>query len=75
MLGLSSGVIGVLVTYFITFVLNIALSSLAGANIACFYPYQALIMITLSIVLTVMSGAIPARSAAKQDPVNALRSE
>ena len=75
MLGLSSGFIGVLVTYFITFVLNIALSSLAGANIACFYPYQALIMITLSIVLTVMSGAIPARSAAKQDPVNALRSE
>ena len=75
MLGLSSGVIGVLVTYFITFILNIALSSLAGANIACFYPYQALIMITLSIVLTVMSGAIPARSAAKQDPVNALRSE
>lgn len=75
MLGLSSGVIGVLVTYLITFVLNIALSSLAGANIACFYPYQALIMITLSIVLTVLSGAIPARSAAKQDPVNALRSE
>lgn len=75
MLGLSSGVIGVLVTYLITFVLNIALSSLAGANIACFYPYQALIMIALSIVLTVLSGAIPARSAAKQDPVNALRSE
>ncbi len=75
MLGLSSGVIGVLVTYLITFILNLALSSLAGANIACFYPYQALIMITLSIVLTVLSGAIPARSAAKQDPVNALRSE
>ncbi len=75
MLGLSSGVIGVLVTYLITLILNLALSSLAGANIACFYPYQALMMIALSILLTVLSGAIPAKSAAKQDPVNALRSE
>ncbi len=75
MLGLSSGIIGVLVTYIITFLLNLVLSGLAGANIACFYPYQALIMILLSIGLTVLSGAIPAGSAAKQDPVNALRSE
>lgn len=75
MLGLSSGVIGVLVTYIITGILNLTLGKLAGANIACFWPYQALIMILLSIGLTVLSGAIPAHSAAKQDPVNALRSE
>ncbi len=74
-LGLSSGVIGVLVTYLITLILNLSLHSMVGANIACFWPYQALIMILLSIALTLISGAVPARSAAKQDPVNALRSE
>jgi len=75
MLGLSSGIIGVVITYIITFILNIALVQFTGANIAAFYWYQALLMILLSVVLTVLSGAIPARSAAKQDPVNALRSE
>ena len=74
-LGLSSGLIGVLVTYLITLILNLSLHSMVGANIACFWPYQALIMILLSIALTLISGAVPARSAAKQDPVNALRSE
>ncbi len=74
-LGLSSGVIGVLITYLITLILNLSLHSMVGANIACFWPYQALIMILLSIALTYISGAVPAKSAAKQDPVNALRSE
>lgn len=74
-LGLSSGLIGIIITYLITLILNLSLHDMVGANIACFWPYQALIMVLLSIILTLVSGAVPSRSAAKQDPVNALRSE
>ena len=36
---------------------------------------NALVMISLSVVLTSIAGLIPARSAAKKDPVVALRTE
>ena len=35
----------------------------------------AIIMIAVSVLLTTISGLIPARSAAKKDPVIALRTE
>lgn len=35
----------------------------------------ALILIAVSVLLTLISGLIPARLAAKKDPVEALRSE
>ena len=38
-------------------------------------PKMALFLIALSIVLTLIGGLIPARSASKKDPVEALRSE
>ena len=75
MLGFSSGVIGVIITALITLGINVIGQNLAGANIAAFYPYHVFAMILLSVLLTVLSGALPARGAAKQDPVNALRSE
>ena len=75
MLGLSSGIIGIIITYVITLILNLTVGKMAGANIAQLYWYQALLMIFVSVLLTVLSGAFPAKSAAKQDPVNALRSE
>ena len=37
--------------------------------------YQAIIMVTISVLLTLISGLFPSRSAAKMDPVNALRTE
>ena len=36
---------------------------------------SALILIFISVALTVMAGLIPSRSAARRDPVEALRSE
>ncbi len=75
-IGTISGLIGLIVTGLIGAIFNIIMSSVAGVNgISTLYPYQVIIMLLLSIFLTVISGAIPARSAAKQDPVNALRSE
>ncbi|MDE7106226.1 MAG: ATP-binding cassette domain-containing protein, partial [Anaeroplasmataceae bacterium] len=75
-IGLISGVFGILVTYFISLILNIIVDNLTGVSTIAALPWwQALIMILVSIVLTVISGLIPARSAAKKDPVVALRTE
>lgn len=75
-IGAISGIIGLLITGIISLVFNIIMKNVADVSgISKLYPYQVVIMLLLSIFLTVISGAIPSRSAAKQDPVNALRSE
>jgi putative ABC transport system permease protein len=75
-IGLASGVIGVVVTYILSIFVNIIFSSLTGiANLASLPITSALIMITISVGLTLISGLIPASAAAKKDPVIALRTE
>ncbi|MDE5855418.1 MAG: ABC transporter permease, partial [Anaeroplasmataceae bacterium] len=75
-IGLISGVFGILVTYLISLILNIIVENLTGVSpIAALPIWQAAVMILVSILLTVVSGVIPARSAAKKDPVVALRTE
>lgn len=74
-IGGLSGLFGVLVTYGIVGIINLITKNLLGLSIACLEIPTALIMITLSIVLTLISGVVPARLAAKKDPVVALRTE
>ncbi len=75
-IGGISGVIGVAVTYIIQLILNAALGAAFGVyTIAALPVTTALIMVALSIILTLVSGLIPAQIAAKKDPVDALRSE
>lgn len=75
-IGLISGVFGIAVTYLISLILNVIVNSLTGVYpIAALPIWQAAVMILVSILLTVVSGLIPARSAAKKDPVVALRTE
>lgn len=77
-IGFGSGVLGIVVTYLLTIIINLivrVLSSGSVTTIATLTPTTALIMIAVSIVLTSISGLIPARSAAKKDPVIALRTE
>ncbi len=76
--GLISGGIGVIVTV----LLNFAINSIAkitspdlGANIASLSGIQALILIALSVVLTLIAGLLPAKMASKKEPVEALRTE
>ena len=74
-IGGVSGLIGIGVTYLLSAILNLAVGSLIGTNIAVLTIPTALIMVLISIGLTLISGLVPARLAAKKDPVEALRSE
>jgi putative ABC transport system permease protein len=75
-IGLASGLIGVGVSYLIAFVVNLILLGLTGIpSLASLPVTSAVIMVVISVVLTLISGLIPANAAAKKDPVVALRSE
>ena len=76
-IGFTSGVLGVAVTYALCLVVNIILYSLTGiANLKAVLPPEiAVALVIISVLLTLLSGIIPSRSAAKKDPVVALRTE
>ena len=74
-IGLCAGLIGVVATWILCIPINIILSSLVEnlGNIAILQITSALALIGVSIILTLISGLIPSRIAAKKDPVEALR--
>jgi putative ABC transport system permease protein len=76
-IGFTSGLIGILVTYLLCIPINILIHHLTGINnLNAVLPIAAaVILIAISVLLTLISGLIPSRSAAKKDPVVALRSE
>ncbi len=74
-IGASSGLIGIGFTYLLSAIVNIIVKNAAGFAIMTLPITTAGIMLLLSIGLTVLSGLIPSRKAAKQDPVVALRTE
>ncbi len=77
MIGFSSGALGVLITYLLCIPINMILHSVTGiANLNAILPIEvALVLIGISVLLTLFAGIIPSRSAAKKDPVVALRTE
>ena len=77
MIGFSSGLLGVVVTYLLCIPINAILNHLTGiANLKAILPLPvAVILVAISVILTLFAGIIPSRSAAKKDPVVALRSE
>ena len=75
-IGGSSGVFGIAITYLLSFIINMILGTLFGIySIAALPVLSAVVMIGISILLTMIAGIIPASLAAKKDPVDALRSE
>lgn len=76
-IGLTSGLLGVGVTYLLCLPINIILHTLTGiSHLSAVLPIGvAGILVAISVLLTLVSGLIPSRSAAKKDPVVALRTE
>ncbi|MBD5429437.1 ABC transporter ATP-binding protein/permease [Lactobacillus sp.] len=75
-LGIFSGVLGILIAYLLTFPINAVLYHITDmSNVAQLDPIQAFILVVISTVLTLIGGHIPARLAAKKDAAIALRSE
>ncbi|MCI8387066.1 MAG: ABC transporter ATP-binding protein/permease [Clostridiales bacterium] len=76
-IGFTSGALGVLITYLLCIPINMILHSLTGiGNLSAILPIPAaIILVAISVLLTLFSGIIPSRSAAKKDPVVALRTE
>ena len=75
-LGIFSGVLGVVIAQLLIFPINSILYSMTDlANVAQLNPVHALILIVISTILTMVGGHLPARMAAKKDAAIALRSE
>ena len=76
-IGFASGLLGVVVTYLLCIPINWILNSLTGIEmLKAILPFPAaVILVAISVMLTLISGIIPSRSAAKKDPVVALRTE
>ena len=76
-IGFTSGALGVGITYLLCIPINIILHHLTDIqNLSAALPTEAaLILVGISVLLTLFAGIIPSRSAAKKDPVVALRTE
>ena len=75
-IGLCSGLIGIIITYVLLIPANIILENITDlANVARLNPIHAFILIIISLILTLIGGFIPATMASKKDPVIALRTE
>ncbi len=73
-IGLCAGALGVIVSLILIIPINLIVGALTGVyNLAFLSWYWALALIAISIVLTLISGLIPSRIAARKDPVIALR--
>ena len=75
-LGVFSGVIGIVVAYLLTFPINSIIESLTElSNVAQLDPVHALVLVIISTILTVLGGHIPAKMAANKDAAIALRAD
>ena len=77
--GISAGLLGVVIAWLLTFPISAIIKNIAGGAIttsmAILTWQAALALIVISTLLTLVAGLIPARIAAKKDPVKALRTE
>lgn len=76
-IGLLSGCFGIGISYALIPVINTVLHNFTGnipLNVTLYFG-NAIILVILSIILTLIGGLIPAKAASKKDPVIALRTD
>ncbi len=74
--GFIAGLLGIIVTLLLCIPINLIIGALTAMDVGAQLPIGgAIILIAISTVLTLVAGLIPARIAAKKEPVDALRSE
>jgi putative ABC transport system permease protein len=74
--GLAAGLVGIGMTYLLIIPIDFLIQEVAGLDArAILTPTAAIILVAISVALTFIAGLIPSRSAAKKDPVVALRTE
>jgi putative ABC transport system permease protein len=74
--GLVSGIFGIVLTLLLCIPANAIIKNLTSiANVAKLPLGGAIILVLISMILTMIAGFIPAKLAAKKDPVVALRTE
>ena len=75
-IGLCSGTLAIFIALVLIYPINIAIENKSGLpDVAQLNPLHAILLILISLVLTILGGSIPAKMAAKKDPVEALRAE
>ena len=75
--GFLAGLFGVGISLFLLIPINALIHKLAESNdVSAIMPWAAaIVLVLLSIFLTFIGGLIPSKSASRQDPVTALRTE
>ena len=75
--GFLAGIFGVGISLLLLIPINALIHKLAESNdVSAIMPWaSAIILVLLSVVLTLIGGLIPSKSASRQDPVTALRTE
>ena len=74
--GITAGGIGVGITLILNLLINYIIKELSGLTVNAALPISAaIVLVSISIILTVIAGLIPSKVASKKDPVIALRTE
>ncbi len=75
-IGLTAGLLGIGVTLLLNIPINMIIKHVTGISNLSMLPIKgAIVLVLISMLLTVIAGFIPAKVAAKKDPVEALRTE
>ena len=75
-IGFAAGLIGIGITLLLNIPINLIIESAADIKSVSQLPLEGGIsLVVISMILTFIAGLVPARIAAKKDPVIALRTE
>ena len=75
-IGLFSGALGIFISWLLLFPVNSILKNITKLdNVAVMNINYAIVLVAISVLLTLIGGAIPSKIASKKDPVESLRVE